>query len=190
MRRRLSLTVFLGYTLAANRTDRSWFGVTTSRRRTERKLGWALRAARFCSACLRVELGRRSADVCLWWASPTNSWNASITWHACQVIDACTVSVSFAYYHTQKVEVTEYTTSHERHTKRSNYTESDTDDEVQGGMQITCSIGTKIRSRSFTSRRGRRLQPVVPMAAMREREHMLECTAVTKVKCLSQVPSE
>ena len=155
----LRLTVFLRYTLAANRTDRSWFGVTTSWRRAERKLGWAERAAKFCSARLRVELGRRSADVCPWWASPTNSWNASITWHACQMIDACTLP--FVYYHTQKVEVPEYTTSHERHTKRPNYTESDTDDEVQGGMQVTCSTRTKIKFRLLTGRRGRRLQPVV-----------------------------
>ena len=30
-----------------------------------------------------VELGRHSTD-----AAPTNSWNASIIWHACQMIDA------------------------------------------------------------------------------------------------------
>ena len=37
--------------------------------------------------------------------------------------------MSFAYYHMQKVMVTEYTTTHERHTKRQNHTESDPDDE-------------------------------------------------------------
>ena len=38
--------------------------------------------------------------------------------------------LSFAYHHhTQRVEVTEYTTSHGRHTKRLNYIESDPDDE-------------------------------------------------------------
>ena len=34
-----------------------------------------------------------------------------------------------AYYHTQKVEVTEYTTTHERHTKRQDHTESKPDGE-------------------------------------------------------------
>ena len=37
--------------------------------------------------------------------------------------------LSFAYYRTQKVEVTEYTTSHERRTKWPNHTESGPDDE-------------------------------------------------------------
>ena len=62
----LCLTVFSRYTLAANRTERYWLEVTTSWRRAERKFGWAERVVRFCSACLRAELGRRSADrVCL-----------------------------------------------------------------------------------------------------------------------------
>ena len=62
-----SHTVFLRYTLATNKTDRSWFEVMTSWRRAERKLGRAKSTVRFCSACLQVELDRRSADrVCLW----------------------------------------------------------------------------------------------------------------------------
>ena len=104
------------------------------------------------------------------------------------MIDACILSS--VYYHTQKVEVAEYTTSHERHTRRPNYTESDTDDEVQGENANNLFDREEDQVEVFTGRRGRRLQPVVLMAAMRGREHMLECTATTKVKCLSQVPSE
>ena len=57
------------------------------------------------------------------------------------MIDAFTLSL--AYYHMQKIEVTEHTTSHDRHTKWPNHTESDPDGEddlhhgAGGGMQIT-----------------------------------------------------
>ena len=37
--------------------------------------------------------------------------------------------MSLAYYHMQKVEFTEYTTTHERHTRRQNYTEINPDGE-------------------------------------------------------------
>ena len=90
--------------------------------------------------------------------------------------------MSFAYYQ-QKVEVTEYTISHDRHTNPPNYIEYDPDDEDDlhhgaGGHA------------NYLFDQDEDQVEVELMVAMRKGGHMLECTATTKVKCLSQVPSE
>ena len=51
----LDLIVFFRYTDPARRTERSWEGSSTMRRRLGRNEGCALRAARFCSACFLVD---------------------------------------------------------------------------------------------------------------------------------------
>jgi hypothetical protein len=51
----LDLVVFFRYTDPARRTERSWEGSSTMRRRLGRNEGCALRAARFCSACFLVD---------------------------------------------------------------------------------------------------------------------------------------
>ena len=92
------------------------------------------------------------------------------------------------------VEVTAYTTSHETHTKQPNHTESDPDDEDDlhhgAGGNANNLFDQDEDQVEVVHWQTRSLAATRRISSSNAREQIHARVHMTKVKCLSQVPSE